>query len=133
MQDSLKISISLNINNEMEDTDLIEAISTALENNEHSFTPRTSKVCKQYDLRAEYCDSSLVISDIELDRLNTDEEDKIVLDFEGSAHVTYDWFAHYGCKDMSGGDEVEDTWRFQVINNKLNLLLEIPVERYDEI
>ncbi len=33
---------------------------------------------------------------VNLDVINTDDDDELILDIEGSVSVMYDWSAHYG-------------------------------------
>ncbi|HAT6343031.1 TPA: hypothetical protein JAJ28_000714 [Aeromonas hydrophila] len=133
MKNKIDITIDLPVYKGIDEDNLIEIICNALALNENSFLPRTAKVVTEYDIRADYCEGSFEVLDIELDNLDFDEQENIILDLEGTAHVRYDWYAHYGCKDMCGGDEVEESWRFQVSGEKLRLSLSIPEGRHDEL
>lgn len=133
MHQKIDIAINLPIYKEIDEDNIIQVIENAFRENERAFLPRTAKVVAEYDMRADYCEDSLKISDIELDGLDFDDQDNLILEFKGTAHVRYEWYAHYGCKDMCGGDEVEESWRFQVSGDKLILSLSIPEDRYDEL
>ena len=132
MSTNLNVSIELYINEDTEIEDLQDIISEAIVENESSFIERMARVCIQYDMRADFCEGTLEIEDIGLDVLN---ESQGIEKVQGSGYVNvhYDWFAHYPCKDMSGGDEAQDKWDFTISEGKLEFSIELPQERYDEI
>ncbi len=117
---------SFDIDVSKNEEELITHITEILEGSHNHFLARMAKVCSEYDIRAEVSEDSLVVEEVILSNLGTDT-------ITGTLCVTYDWSSHYGCKDMSGQDSVDDTWEFSITDNKFIVHLVIPEERYDEL
>ncbi|EJA3296705.1 hypothetical protein MWT72_004209 [Vibrio vulnificus] len=105
--------------------ELLEStVKEIIEFNVGSFYERMARISIQYDMRAE------VLTD-------TFEVTEVVINFTkniGVASVEYDWDAYYGCKDMCGGDHIEDEWSFEVRRNTIVFDLNLPQDnRFDEI
>lgn len=129
MTSRLSLSLPVVVDVNMTERSLVQVIKDAILTFQNNFIPRMAQVCTQYDLRADYCEGSLAVEDISFDSLETNDDDELVLDITGNAEVTYDWYAHYGCKDMCGGDQLNDSWEFHLQGSELNFSLEIPEER----
>ncbi|PSV16545.1 hypothetical protein C0W59_07610 [Photobacterium kishitanii] len=133
MTEYLDLSIPVVINMEMDEDAIRRVIVDAIMTCEEDFIPKMSAVCLLYDARADYNYASLSVDEVNLDVINTDDDDELILDIEGSVSVMYDWSAHYGCRDMSHDGEVSEVWDFNFQQNSLIFHLDLPPERVDEI
>jgi len=129
----LNITLPIVVDVDMEESQLQQSIQDSILHHESEFYERMASVCVQYDMRAELCEGSLDVESVSLGALELTEDDELVLNFTGSVEVTYDWYAHYGCKDMCGGDQVNDRWEFNAVDSEISFSLEIQQERVDEL
>lgn len=129
---TLNVSIPILIESETGEIELIEQIKDEIVQYENDFIERSALICQLYDMRDDYCDGSLVIEDIQLkDIIFTENGD--LIETHGVAFVTYEWYAHYGCKDMCNEDQIDEEWPFHIINETINFNLPLPEQRNDEL
>ncbi|MDT8826907.1 hypothetical protein NX014_21935, partial [Vibrio vulnificus] len=134
MQKVLKLDISIDYDEDLDLDDLKEIIAEAVIDNELEFTPRTGVLCAQADLRGSYIEESLLVEFVEFNSSDVFDSQGLILDsLSGTISVSFDYDAYYGCKDMDGGDQLEDSWTFELSGKILKFRLDIPEERYDEI
>ncbi|ACH63811.1 hypothetical protein LZS85_18905 [Aliivibrio fischeri] len=134
MPNNLELSLPIIIERDIDYSDVSQIIERCISDFESEFIPVIAPICIQYDPRADFCEGSLNVESVSFDNLETDDEDLLILDgcITGSVDVTFDWYAHYGCKDMHAEDQVDDSWAFRIENDELKFSLVIPEERYDE-
>ncbi|EHI9243118.1 hypothetical protein LQK65_004145 [Vibrio parahaemolyticus] len=120
----LHLEFEFKLSDEEREELLESTVKEIVEINVGSFYERMARISIQYDMRAE------VLTD-------TFEVTEVTINFTknvGVASVEYDWDAYYGCKDMCGGDRIEDEWSFEVRRNTIVFDLNLPQDnRFDEI
>lgn len=121
---NLHLEFSFEIAHENREEQLEYVVKNIIEENANAFNERMSRVSIQYDMRAEVLTDTFAVTEV---AINFDDN-------VGTACVEYDWAAYYGCKDMCGGDRIEDEWSFKIINNTIVFDLNLPEDdRFDEI
>ncbi|NOI20794.1 hypothetical protein F0223_21455 [Vibrio coralliilyticus] len=133
MSKKLYRELDIYFESEFDSEDLKAAISEAIVENESEFGEVTGGHCSQTDVRARYLPDSLEVEYIEFTTSIYDEEDCIASDISGYAQVSFEYAAYYGCKDLDGGDSLDDCWNFRLLDGKLIFNIDIPEQRYDEL
>ncbi|WP_368085245.1 hypothetical protein [Vibrio splendidus] len=105
--------------------DLLEnTVNELVQANARSFYERMARTSIQYDMRAEVSIETFKVVEVTIDFVKN----------AGVASVKYDWDSYYGCKDMCGGDCIDDDWPFVIRGNTILFDLNLPQDdRYDEI
>ncbi|MGF1735363.1 hypothetical protein [Photobacterium satsumensis] len=120
----LHLEFEFKVADEEREEILENVVKDLIEVNVGSFNERMARVSTQYDMRAEVLTDTFEVKEV---AINFDND-------VGVASVEYDWDAYYGCKDMCGGDRIEDDWSFEIRNNTIVFDLNLPEDnRFDEI
>lgn len=133
MSKELYLELDIYYESEFDSEGLKAAIGEAIVENESEFGEVTGGHCSQADVRACYISESLDVEYIEFTTSIYDDEDCIADDISGYAQVSFEYTAYSGCKDLDGGDSLDDCWKFRLLGGKLIFKLNVPEQRFDEI